>query len=1466
MKTFLQRDGVSQFARRLTALDPEYAPIDERTFKDLLAFARELAKELNYFGVENGQISVQSDWSAFLNEDADLDEIVAYMQNPEKFSAEQAAPWSRPHFALFLSFLHLLRHAQDQLNGLTKKHLDFYYRQVLGMTKKQALPDQVNVLIDLAPNVEQFELLEGTLLNAGVDSSGRDLLYKTDRTFVANQAQVAKLSSIFAEKEVTGIREARELYDGPKEEAFVEMLKIALGAPLPGELLPSYREDDEKPVDYAQLLLLNDLANFVPEDLYLSFPDFREMMRLKKQRDEAHDEWTAINQFLEKAGQTREPEFVLEPADPRDFDANLLKALGNPSEEEFSSLFDGIPEIKTIYDAYNLRNRSDIRPALKERIQERLFLGIDDFTEMMHFKVRIDNEWSEVNRILTEAARTQRKNPQFSLKITEPSAFDDNLKKAVGADIFTKLEARSKTKTLRDYCDEVAYLEGYFFMPVEHFVFIMSVVGREQPLSQEWDHVYKILAEAHKQKVFSNRREMLRQKNRDEGFENMLAFAVGDDGRQAELPPLQLLLEHIKNAANARFLEDIEAKVKKIADGETEIEISDDEWEKTYRIVELAQRSLENLEEPTAQKEEWRNLYAFADATAAAVSLEIENDDQNARWKTFGHGQPVVAAETPPPPEFGFGLCSPILTLNEGKRTITLTLGFESEQFDAEKIEALWQDETPGPFRIEISTAEGWAAASQVEFAIGDYSALSSTDELEEPLQALQFKLTFPEDVPPLTPPDDQAQIASDHPVLRIMLRQIWQPHGDSGVSGRYITQYRAFKDLVLKRARIKVEASGILPSQAQNDESSLDASKPFEPFGVSPAVGSRLLLGHPELAAKKLDALNFTLEWMNAPESFVDHYVNYSAVPEGTQFTSRISLIEKRLDREIREKEPLFAAKNPNELHTISLQDIAAKTKSHRAAEPSIEAGDLLQWSRYLQFELNTPDFQHDAYPAIVAQKSVEFAAKIANKETVDPKDYQVAPPYTPKLKKLTFSYTSSLEIVMEDRQPGEGLDRMYHIHPFGYCELRPEDETGKSHFMPQFNFEGELYIGVRNVQAPQNLSLLVQMAEGSADPDIEPEPVQWSRLDGDHWVSMENGVLEDATRGLINSGVILFDLKPAQPSTLFPNDLYWLRAAIPRKSSSVCDAVAIHAQAVSATFVDHDNAPDHLDSPLPAESISDLADPLPEIGGVRQPYTSFGGKPAESDAFFYTRISERLRHKRRALSIWDYEHMILDQFPEIYKAKCLPASPERPGNVEVIVIPEIRNKLPFNPFEPKAPTNMLADIETYLSKNVPGFVSVNVKNARYIPVKIRVGVRFLPRKNEGFYKQRLNDSLNRFLSPWAYDEGADVVIGGRVYANVIINFIEEQSYVDYVAQIKLFHSEDGGATFKLALPQEDSSGYWLETARPDEVLAAARSHEIDIISESGYEDENFTGVNHMKIELDFIVGEDREQTVVAA
>ena len=44
--------------------------------------------------------------------------------------------------------------------------------------------------------------------------------------------------------------------------------------------------------------------------------------------------------------------------------------------------------------------------------------------------------------------------------------------------------------------------------------------------------------------------------------------------------------------------------------------------------------------------------------------------------------------------------------------------------------------------------------------------------------------------------------------------------------------------------------------------------------------------------------------------------------------------------------------------------------------------------------------------------------------------------------------------------------------------------------------------------------------------------------------------------------------------------------------------------------------------------------------------------------------------------------------------------------------------------------------------------------------------------------------------------------------------------------------------------------------TERPDEILVASREHDIDVITDVQYDTELLSGINYMKVELDYVVG----------
>ncbi|MGZ5025731.1 MAG: baseplate J/gp47 family protein [Methylobacter sp.] len=1448
-----ERDGTSQAQRLLAALRADYVAIDEHSLKDHLMLADAFAKELKYFDFNNVE---DGDWQGLLNPNGLegknftdwLQQIEDFIEQPQNdAAAEQYYNLHRPHFVLYLTFLQLLLKTHQQLNQLTGRHLDFYYRQVLNFNKKPAQPDRVNVLIEPSSRISSTLLPAGTLLAAGKDSAGKELVYRSDSDLVVNHIRIARLSSVYVNKQIIGIREAREQYSGTKNDAVMEMLKIALGDPMPGDALPPYPPSNTK-VDFALLTQLQTLANFVGTGLFMDITELRSLMQLKYNRGAAADgDWQTINDILAQAAKKRAGSgFKLAISSPRDFDSNLKAALGVSTLDNY---FDTLPLVDNITDLYQQRTRQDV----KDFIVQKIYLEVETFNQMMRIKVRIDNEWEEINTLLERAG--QKKSANYRMVPTEPPDFDKNFASALGTPAYPKVTGIAKINDLDSFYNALLGIEAYFFMALENFVLLMDAATDVNASAPAWVEVYDQLALAHRKKVYAAHKAQLNSLRLGQitpdaqklAVEAMMQLALGVPATDnSDLP--NRIKELLPAGTDLTLLE-------QAADG---VALTENDWDSVCSTLELAWRN--RVQTPVAQKTNWLSLSAYNDTLTA----KVPGNSDASRWYTFGQRQARIFNEQGQPPEttLGWAVSSPVLCLVQGQRTVTLTLVFNAAQFNAEKITALLANSQP--FRIELSTEKGWLNASNVAVKIADYPNNASSIKLK----SLSWTISFDESAAAIgTLPDAENSVKASWPVLRLML----QPHWDD-VGKNYVSDYPLFQCLLLVKVLLDVQVKGLTDLQLQSDDNSLPSGKPFEPFGNSPTIGSRLYFGHSELTLKKLKKLDINLQWMGVPNANLgDYYKNYTAaIKDNSVFKSKIILVDQRLELLLDGGSGLFNSKDANTAIALTVADIPAQIEKNRSGyhyERQITVDndkDVTAWQRYWLMELSDYDFQHSAYAGVAAAKSIEMAAAIvnanANKTTITADSYKVNPPYTPKLKSLSINYSASVELDPAELQSGSA-DQIYHLHPFGYAPMQIDPQSGGYSFLPEYDNEGELYLGLNNVDAPQMLSILLQMADGTANPDLESATVQWSVLSGNQWLDLDKGQLQsDATHGFVQSGIIKFQLDQVAASTLLPSELYWLRATIAERCDSVCDTIGIDTQAVTATFVDQGNAKDHLNQPLPAGSIENLVEPIATIAVVRQPFTSFAAKPEEQDSRFNIRVSERLRHKQRAVTLWDYERLVLEQFPEIYKVKCIPAGlQDSLGQVTVVVIPDVRNRLPFNPFEPKAQAGVLDDIETFLSAQAPLGVSVNVKNACFLPVKLRFAVRFQPGCDSNFYKQQLNEDVNHFLSPWAYEQGKDVVIGGKIYANAIIDFIERCEYVDYVAYFKLFLGDESGNSFQLIAkpPLSDSNeGYAVSATRPDAVLVAARNHDIDLITDVNFGEQIFNGINYMKLELDFIVG----------
>lgn len=488
-----------------------------------------------------------------------------------------------------------------------------------------------------------------------------------------------------------------------------------------------------------------------------------------------------------------------------------------------------------------------------------------------------------------------------------------------------------------------------------------------------------------------------------------------------------------------------------------------------------------------------------------------------------------------------------------------------------------------------------------------------------------------------------------------------------------------------------------------------------------------------------------------------------------------------------------------------------------------------------FIRFVLHG-DWGHSDYPRALAQYAVK-------------QDHLPDPLYDPQLLSVSLDYQASTTIPLQTTASyTHQTGAFFHLYPFGYEKIEPDSELGVRllpELVPQYASPvntigkdgGEWYIGLRELTPPQTLSLLIQVAEGSADPQIEKpsEHLTWSYLKANRWQPFEKEALSDGTNGLLQSGLVRLSVPrdATTDNTILTAGLHWIRVSAQTSIDAICRLVGIHTQAACVKFHDQANDPQLNALPLLAGTITKLVESDSMIKKVEQPYATFRGRAAETEVHFLTRVSERLRHKNRAITLWDYERIILEAFPGIHKVKCLNHVRYEqvdgraiyrelaPGHVTVITISNLRNRNAVNPLRPYTSLGDLKNIEAYLRKYVSCFVQLHVKNPIFEPIRAEFSVKLIAGSDKTFYENLLNSEIIRFLSPWAFEEGKEIGFGGKIYKSALIDFIEERPYVDYLENFKLIHLTNP--------PRPDQES--IEPSTLCSILVSAEKHTITIL-----------------------------------
>lgn len=569
-----------------------------------------------------------------------------------------------------------------------------------------------------------------------------------------------------------------------------------------------------------------------------------------------------------------------------------------------------------------------------------------------------------------------------------------------------------------------------------------------------------------------------------------------------------------------------------------------------------------------------------------------------------------------------------------------------------------------------------------------------------------------------------------------------------------------------ISKIELDIKVNNFKSFVLESDFGAIDVKKPFYPFGEFPTNGNALFLSSNEFFMKENARASFSILTMDVAPIRVSRGskrtkpVNYAA--EWLKDKTKVSQLE---DGFWIESGSAKAVSNNYPLTDYRFDEIASN--------------DIISNGK-IKIELDTPAFSGDSF----------MEKYIAQSQLPNP-----SLPYKPRISEFVFNYSASetVEVFTRvGRLSGAPNLHVYKSMPFGYTKYNRTTVRFAQNDAPA----GKIFLGFENTVPHDGLTFLMQLEEGTANPQLEPAQIAWHYLSGNTWTAIEKTDIGDETLSLTQSGLVSITVPEfnTAATTVMPPGLFWLRISV-TNIQAICRFLGVHTQALKAVLTDYENTGSIFTEQTPKETISKVYRPINSIKKISQPYPSFYGRTVEPDETLYTRTSERLRHKNRAITTWDYERIILQEFPEVYRIKTLNHYRYDTGisNIAagyVTLIPIARSSVTDNiNWKPLLSLNKMLKIKEHLYKVASPHARINVKPPRTEKVQVNFKVKFheTPGMDNRLYIARLKDTINKYLSPWAYEGNDDVSFAGEMEFSSIIQLIDNQEYVDYITDFKI-------------------------------------------------------------------------------
>jgi len=627
---------------------------------------------------------------------------------------------------------------------------------------------------------------------------------------------------------------------------------------------------------------------------------------------------------------------------------------------------------------------------------------------------------------------------------------------------------------------------------------------------------------------------------------------------------------------------------------------------------------------------------------------------------------------------------------------------------------------------------------------------------------------------------------------------------------------YSLLRALELVRVEITTTVKGVTDLVAYNRLGPLDPSRPFQPFGPLPDTESMLVVGCHEAARKRLDEAWLDIEWSGLPTEaggWATHYRGYEGDYTGEPFRIDVAVArhrgwqpaaesdrprrtlvprnaEGRLERRVRIDLPVLA-------HFEPLAPSVGEAEFRR--DPRLRNGVFR-----ISLSPSEVDFGHGAYPRLLT-RAVQRNARRRRRPEPEPRA-----PWTPTIDRLTFNYVATSTV-----RPGGGGSEggVFHDHPFGTLDLGSASSDERFSLLPGTPgapgpvLRGApepgalLFVGLASTLPGGRIYLLVDVGPGAAVSGDLPSELAWYYLASNRWHRLSPvQVVDDSTGGFQRTGLVTLDVPPDidGENTILPGGLHWLAVGGDGLGPALRRVRSVMSGGVRVVWDPRESDRTNPGIPIPAGTIVSPLDRVPGLGSVTQVAPSTGGRPAEDFERLATRVGERLRHKNRAVTPWDFERLVLERFPAVQKVKCLPHTDIRswpqavPGRVLLVVVPRLHGP-PAGGWRPGGFS--AAELEE-IARELQGLSSsaarVEVVNPAWESVLVRCRVKLRDAARRGRDLDEIDRALVDHLAPWN-PEGVGGRFGWSVREREVAALLYALPEVEFVTELSLLHvSED--------------------------------------------------------------------------